>query len=374
MFKIALKMIFRDKVKFITLIAAIAFSTVLVLQQGSIFIGLMRLFSTTVRVTQAPIWVMHQSTEQVDGPTPIPEAYIPQIRSIKGVKWAYPFMMSNLSARLPSGKQNAIEMIGVDAETLYGMPNTIVEGSIEEINSPEAVIVDNNELPKIGNPKIGDTFEINDNQARVVGIIDIPRNMFSYPIVYTTYDRAKDFAPPKRNMLSFILAEVEEGQDVQEVIKRIEQQTELKALSQEQFFWKTIGWYLKNTGIPINFGIAVALGVIVGVSITSQTFYAFVTENTRYLATLRAIGTPVKTLIKMVLIQSALVGYIGFSIGVMITGVFGSTVPNISKLVFYTPYQLFLIVLFAVIVICAVSSLLSLRRVVSIEPASVFRG
>ena len=48
-----------------------------------------------------------------------------------------------------------------------------------------------------------------------------------------------------------------------EVCQRIKDQTGFKALTDDEFFWTTIGYYLKRTGIPINFGITVGLGFFV---------------------------------------------------------------------------------------------------------------
>ena len=41
--------------------------------------------------------------------------------------------------------------------------------------------------------KVGDTFEINDIQARIVGICKVRRAFTGGPFVYTTYDRAKGY-------------------------------------------------------------------------------------------------------------------------------------------------------------------------------------
>ena len=49
-------------------------------------------------------------------------------------------------------------------------------------------------------------------------------------------------------------------------------------------------YFMKYTGIPINFGIAVALGFIVGTAIAGQTFYSFTLENLRHFGALKAMG------------------------------------------------------------------------------------
>lgn len=374
MYKIAIKMLFGDKMKFLTLVAALAFSTVLITQQGSIFVGLLRLFSTLVRVTQAPVWVMDPATMLIDVPSPMPDNYVTLIRSVDGVEWAVPYYTSRLRVRLNDGDMKYVQLQGVDSTSLIGLPQKVIAGNIFDINSPEAVVLDNNELDLLGNPEIGDTFEINDKKARVVAIIDMPRNAFSYPILYTTYDKAKEYSPPERNLLSFVLAAPQKGITPEELTKRIEKATPLMAYTHEQFFWKTIWWYIDNTGIPVNFGISVLLGIIVGGAIASQTFYTFTLENLRHLATLKAIGAKNSTIIKMVMLQSAVVGFLGFGIGVGVSTIFGFTIPKFTILAFHFSYQLVILAFLVVVGLCVFSSLFSLRKVMKVEPAIVFRG
>ena len=67
--------------------------------------------------------------------------------------------------------------------------------------------------------------------------------------------------------MSFILAQGEPGVPTEEVCDRIQDRTGLMALSQSGFMWRTITYYMKRTGIPVNFGITVLLGFIIGAAI-----------------------------------------------------------------------------------------------------------
>ena len=65
--------------------------------------------------------------------------------------------------------------------------------------------------------------------------------------------------------MSFVLAEGEPGLDPAEVCRRIADQTGLQALTREDFSLEDDhGITCDKTGIPINFGITVLLGFIVG--------------------------------------------------------------------------------------------------------------
>ena len=70
MLPIALKMLFGDPMKLIGLVFGIAFSTLLMSQQGGFFIGLIsRAANVIADAREATIWVMDPQTETVEGPT-----------------------------------------------------------------------------------------------------------------------------------------------------------------------------------------------------------------------------------------------------------------------------------------------------------------
>ena len=79
--------------------------------------------------------------------------------------------------------------------------------------------------------------------------------------------------------MSYVLAKGQSGISERDLCGRIAAQTGLLALPREQFCWKTIIWYLGNTGIPANFAITVSLGVLVGSAVTAGMFYLFTMEN-----------------------------------------------------------------------------------------------
>jgi putative ABC transport system permease protein len=374
MFFIALKMLFGDKVKFATLVIGLTFSVLLIAQQSSIFAGLLKRFVTNVTNAQAQVWVADPAIKFVDDVKPLPDTDLARVRSVPGVGWAMPYLQRLTQIMLPTGVSENVYLIGVDAETLIGLPQKVMAGKLEDLNTPDAVVVDKRGLKKLGYPKVGDTFEINDRRARIVAIVNVLNGFQSLPYVYTTFDRAKQFLPPQRKLLSYIFVSPVAGVSDTALVQRIQQDTGLGAYTEQQFIMKTLDYFLKNTGIPINFGITVFLGVAVGAAISAQTFYTFVVENIRQFATLKAMGAGNVTLLSMLLLQSAMVGFIGYGIGMGLVAWFGSTVPGNSELSFYTHPVIPLIALVAVVGVCMFASLFSGWRVFRVDPAIVFKG
>jgi putative ABC transport system permease protein len=374
MFFIALKMLFGDRIKFATLVVGLSFSVLLISQQASIFSGLLKRFITNVTNAQVSIWVADPAIKYVDDVKPLPETDLARVRSIPGVAWAVPYVQRLTQVMLASGQSENVYLIGIDAESMVGLPQKVIAGRLDDLNSPDAIVIDKRGLKKLGYPKVGTTLEINDHRARVVAIVDVLNGFQSFPYVYTTYDRAKMFLPPQRKTLSYIFASPTTGITEAQLATRIQQQTGLGAYTEAQFVQKTLDYFLKNTGIPINFGITVLLGVAVGAAVSAQTFYTFVVENIRQFATLKAMGTHNVTLLQMLLLQSATAGFIGYGIGLGLMAWFGMVVPGNSELSFYTHPIIPLIALVAVVGVCMFSSVFSVWRVWRVDPAIVFKG
>jgi putative ABC transport system permease protein len=220
---------------------------------------------------------------------------------------------------------------------------------------------------------IGRELEMNDHRAVIVGICEATRTFQSNAVVYTTYSRAKLFAPQERKVLSYVLAKTEEGHTPAEVAAAISRQTGLKARTSHEFVWDTIWYYMKYTGIPINFGITAALGFLVGTAIAGQTFYNFTIENLKQFGALKAMGATNGRIVGMILLQATVVGLLGYGIGVGLAAYFGYLSQG-GELAFYTPWELLPITAAAVVLICILASIVSVRRVVVLEPAVVFRG
>jgi putative ABC transport system permease protein len=132
---------------------------------------------------------------------------------------------------------------------------------------------------------------------------------------------------------------------------------------------------LKNTGIPVNFGITIAIAVIVGTVVAGQTFYLFTLENLKQFGALKAIGVTNWRLTRMVLLQAITVGAVGFSFGTGLAALFFEiTLRKIATRGLVLMWQNVLITGGCIMLVIVIASLLSIRRVVVLEPAEVFRG
>lgn len=379
MYYLALKMLFADRAKYIMLISGLTFAALLMTQQAGVFFGILSWTNGNLKNMRAQIWVVDPKVEQANEIKPMRDTDVGRVRSVKGVEWAVPMYWGIIQARLQNGMFKPIQLVGLDSTTMVGRPGNILEGRLEDLRLPNTVIIDTLAVERLSRGRekplgVGDIFEINDKEARVVGICKTEMSFFGYPYVFTTYDQAMQFAPKQRKMLSFILAHPAPGWTPEQAVEQIKKETRLGAYTESQFARATVLWFFRNTGIPISFATTIFLGFVVGIAIAGQTFYSFVLENLRHIGAFKAMGASDATLTRMVILQAVTVGLIGYGIGIGLTVMIGNAFLKKGMPPFSLPYQVPLITFVVIMFICAFAAFLGIRKVRKLEPAVVFRG
>lgn len=381
---IAIKMLVGDRAKYIGIIIGITFAALIMTQQPGIFVGIMmRTYSFVTDAGLPDIWVTDRQVKYIDDIQPMQDTQLYRVKSVQGVAWAVPLFKGNITARGTDGTFQSCNLIGLDDATLIAGPAVMVAGKLEDLRQNDAVIVDyDNAQDKLAKKmpdgrkvplKVGDEMELNDHHAVVVGIAKTTRTFQSQPIIYTTYTRATTFVPQQRELLSFVLVKAKPGQDLNQLVQRIDRVTGLAAHTREQFEKLTLNYYLKYTAMPINFGVSVLLGFMVGAAIAGQMFYNFTLDNLRQFGALKAMGASNPVLLRMILVQALSVGIVGWGLGVGLAALFGFAVRG-SIMAFNIPWQLLLFSGAGVFVIVIFSALISIRRVMALEPAIVFKS
>jgi putative ABC transport system permease protein len=395
---IAIKMLTGDRAKYLGIVAGVTFAALLIAQQASIAIGLLlRTTSHIQDIADADIWVMDPNVQFIDEFKPLTENDLYRVQGVPGVAWAVRFYKGQGRLKLNIGGDRKLAryqqsvVLGLDDATMVGAPREIILGTLADLREPDAVIIDENGYHYLWPNEplaIGRELEMNDHRAVIVGVCKASDTFQTFPIFYCRYHQAIRYVPQERKVMSAILVGVEKGVPAEQVCRRITEQTALKpwkpgdpprpglkALTHEQFIWSTLMYFVRRTGIVINFGITVSLGFIVGCAIAGQTFYTFTLENLNQFGSLKAMGVTNLRIIGMVLTQAFLVGLIGYGLGVGGATLFGKLMSESgSRLAFYMPWQVLAGTAAAVGLIVTLSSLVSVYKVLVLEPAVVFRG
>lgn len=386
MIRIALRMLVGDRLKYIGLVAGLAFATLLITQQGSIFAGFTRRSGSWIRDTsQADLWIMDPQVEFTEDRKAMLDSALLKVRGVEGVQWAVPLYKSYVQARLQDGTRVVVRMIGLDDATLTGGPPLMEQGTLDLLKQDRAILVDARDTSdglklKLGTDtegprdlRVGDRVDLNEHETVVVGTFRRTREFFWDPVVYTTYSRALRMAPPERRSLSYVLAKVKPGLDPKVVAARIEEATRLRAQTGEEYEARSMDFILAKTGILPNFGMTIILGFVIGVLVSGQMLYNFILENQRAFAAMKAMGASNMLLLRMVCAQVLFAAFIGFGLGVGVTAAVGQLLHD-SKLAFHMGWKVPVFGGIAIVVCCLLAAFISIQRVLRLEPAVVFKS
>ncbi|TLD70833.1 FtsX-like permease family protein [Phragmitibacter flavus] len=375
---IALRMLMSDRAKYWGLVFAFAFSTFLLQNQISIFCGIMmRTGSQILDVTDADVWVMDPYTEYFEQTKALKDTDLTRVRGVPEVDYAVRLFKGNPTARTLAGKFASTFTLGVDDSTLVGVPRKMIMGSWERLTEAKSIVIDKAGYNLLfpGEPlELERILELNDHKVTIVGISDAAAPFVSFPVIHARYSEAVNFQGRERNQMSFVLARPKPGVSPESLARQLEQATGLKARTTREFAWDCVVYYLKNTGIPVNFVITIAVALVVGLAVSGQTFYMFTVENLRQFGALKAIGVTNTRLVFMVLLQAVVAGAIGYAIGTgMAAAFFTATLNGMATRGIILMWQAVVGVGGVMALVVAAVSILSVRKVLVLEPASVFR-
>jgi putative ABC transport system permease protein len=386
MFRIALKMLFGDRGKYLGIITGIALSSILMIQQPGILISIFTtMYSFITDIGLPDVWVMDPKVQFIDDSKPLLDTQLYRVRGVKGVEWAVPLYKGSQRVRMDNGETVGCNMLGLDDASLIGGPAIMIQGKLADLHQPDAVIVDEaGAKGRLAKPsstpggkstplQVGDSLEINDKRAVVVGIARATKTFQSQPIIYTTYTRAKNFALSERKLLSYILVKAKANESPQAVARRITKETGMAARTADEFKSMSLWYIIENTSIITNFGFVVLVGFIVGAAVTGQIFYNFTLDNLRYFGVFKAMGATDRMLRWMILLQALLVGGVGFGIGAGLVATFAAATRDSSDLTLKLNWQLLTGSGLAVLLIVLLAALISVRKVLKLEPAEVFK-
>jgi putative ABC transport system permease protein len=248
----------------------------------------------------------------------------------------------------------------------------VVAGSVESLNIPHAVAVDETYFDRLGITGLGSTAEIRNKKVEVTAVTKGIRSFTTTPYVCTTIDRARSFIGVAPNKATYFLIRVAPHADIATVRSRLRAElTDVEVLTTAEFRDRSRAFWLFDTGAGAALFAGALLGVIVGTVIVAQTLYSSTKDHLTEFATLRAIGSSASYIYKVIIWQAILSAVIGFSLAAGIGALIVRFTAESALPILMTPgLTLGLFVL--TVVMCIASAIAAIVQVMRIDPAVVF--
>jgi putative ABC transport system permease protein len=362
-----------DPLRFVATVIGIVFAVVLISLQTGMLIGFMRSSAGLVENSGANVWVAARGTTNVDQSGILGESAYYRAVGIPGIAKLSRTIIQFTGWKKPDGGTETVILVGFDTTTGMGAPWDIVEGSIESLSSPNAVMIDRLYAEKLGITKIGQRIEIADRIATVVGFTAGIRTFTQSPYVFTSYQNALQYTNIRDGSSSYLLIRTAAGHAPATVARSLASSlNDMDVMTTEDIAAKTQNYWIVTTGAGSALVMGAVLGALVGMVIVAQTLYSATVERLSEYATLSAIGAGSGYLNAIVIKQAVIAGGIGFAVASVIALAMAWSSTQ-SPAAIFLPIHILALIGLLTIGMCAAASLLAIRKLHSIDPTSVFR-
>lgn len=374
MASLAVRNLFHDKVRLAVTLTGIVFAIVLIIVQLGLFLGFTHTTSAVVVNSGVDLWVTARGMRNFDVGVPITERKLYQIQGDRAVERAEKYIVQFMTWKRGDGVQEGVEVVGFNPDTGLGGPWNLIEGSIEDLKAPDTVIIDEFYKDKLGVREIGDMAEISGHRARVVGFTRGIRSFTTSPHVFTWFKNALDYTGLRDDQTVYVVIKAKTGADIPALQRRLAARLDgVDVYTTAEFAQRTQDYWLFTTGAGVTVLIAAVMGLIVGLVVVAQTIYATTMDHLREFGTLKAMGASNRYIYRIIIQQailSALIGY-GLALAISVPVV---TLSKQGSALILLPWQLAVVMFGVAVLMCVTASIVSIRKVTTIDPAMVFKG
>jgi putative ABC transport system permease protein len=371
-FTLARRNLFHDRLRFIATLIGIVFSMVLVTVQMGLYLGFGRMVTTMIDHANADLWIMPAGTKCFEDPSVLDEQKRFRVLAVNGVAEATPVVIGFAQWKMPGGGTSPVFIIGSQMRSGGLLPWNLVAGSIHSLEIPGAVAIDRSYLARLGVSGVAARAEIRDQAVEVTALTRGVRSFTTTPYVFAPLDRARAYTGIAPNKITYILVRVAPNADVETVRSRLRANiADVEVLTPAEFRDRSRAFWLFGTGAGFALFAGALLGVIVGTVIVAQTLYSSTKDHLNEFATLRAIGSSGRYIHKVIIWQALLSAVIGFCIAAGIGFFIVKRTAETALPIVMTP-QLTLGLFVLTVIMCVLSAVGAIAKVMRIDPAMVF--
>ena len=362
-----------DPIRFAATLIGIIFSVALMTVQASLLVGFSSTAAGLVDHAGADLWIMSRGTTNVDQSVVLPERDLYMALGTPGVAAASRAIVRFVDWRKPDGGTQLVIVVGTSIPSGMALPWNVVQGNVDSLYQPDAIMIDQLYAAKLGITHIGQEIEIRSRRARVTGLTSGIRTFTQAPYVFASYNTALKLSDLLDGEASYILVRLAPGAAAEDVQARLQQAVpNAEVITAGAFSKRTVDYWIGSTGAGLSLALGCALSAIVGITVVAQTLYTATIERIAEYATLSAMGAPSRYLYEVVVKQAMIAGGIGCACSLLIATVISAFARNGPVALQLTGGLVVIIVVFTMSM-CALASLLAVRRLSVIDPTSVFK-
>jgi putative ABC transport system permease protein len=370
-FTLALRNLFQDRLRFIASLMGIVFSVVLVMVQMGLYFGFSGMISTMIDHTATDLWIVSSGTKYFEDLSVLSTGMRDRLLAIEGVSEVAPGVVGFSAWSLPGGTMISVIVVGTDIADGGLSPWNVVEGTAQSLTTPGTVVIDRSYSDQLGVSGVGATAQVRGQRVTVGAVTDGVRSFTTAPYVFSDIDGARAYVGLPESFTSHFLVRVKPEANIERTRQNILSNISgIQALTPDQFREQSRSFWLFRTGAGAALVAGALLGIIVGTVIVAQTLYSSTKDHLYEFATLRAMGASDSYIYQVIISQALVNAIVGFAIAALIGFAVVHFTAKSALQVVISPTLI--IELFGItIVMCIVSAIAAIFRVVRVDPAIV---
>jgi putative ABC transport system permease protein len=306
---------------------------------------------------------------------PISRDRLYQAYGFRGIKSVSPFYIGFKQWRNPETKlSRAILVMGIDIkDDVFRIPE--IESNLELLKHQDNLLFDKISRSEYGKPRVGEYVELGGRSHRISGGYKMGTALrFDGSVIVSDTQFVRIFTGSSLEDVSLGLIAVEPGTDIAALIRQLRTNLpgNIEVLSRQQAEFRDQKYWLTSTNIGYIFGTGALMGFFVGAVISYQALYQNVAEYLHEYALLKAMGYSNLHVSLIVIRQALILAVAGFSAGFTLALFAYYLTFTATNLPIYMTLQRIVGVFLTSIFMCTISGVISVRKVLVSNPASLF--
>jgi len=357
--------------------AGIGFAALLMMVELGLKNGFIESSVSVLRTLDGDIMLISAAKYQFISPAPFSRRQLHQARGVMGVASARPFYLQRGLWKNPQDlKLSSVTVFAFDPDqSVFLVPE--INAHRGALHQPDTILADRRSRGSVGMIIEGTETELSRRKVRVVGTFWLDPDFFS----------DGTFIMSDRNFFNFFgvsawlpgveigVVKVLPGYDVADVQLALAARMpkNVVVLTKSELIEKEAQFHGKTTAVGPVFGIGTLVGFAVGMLISYQIIFSELSDQLSQYATLKAMGYQNGYLVKVVLQQAVFYALLGYVPAWLLSYLAFYIMGEIALIPMRMSVSLTAISLGLTVLMCIISALIAVRRVIAADPAELFR-
>ena len=371
----------RQPVRLLVALAGISFAGILMFMQLGFRDGLFDASVTVHRLFDADLVLISPRSASSVRMAGFPRRRLIQTLADPSVEGVTPVHWGLMLWRNPETRRNrAILALGFNPDDPFFLDPGLAEQT-GVLKQKGRILFDQLSRPEFG--PIADWYnegrvvetEIAGNRVRVEGLVSLGTSFGADGNLLTSTETFLDLMPQKSpGGIEVGLIRLQPGTDPDLAVARLQQRLpgDVTVLTKQGFIDFEQNYWKSSTSIGFIFTLGAAMGFVVGCVIVYQVLYTDVSDHLPEYATLMAMGYRISHLLGVVMREGFYLAALGYVPAYLAGQGLYWFVRDATKLPVGMDLPRAITVLVMILVMCMLSSLLAMRRLIDADPAEIF--